>query len=54
MRIEYMNWHNFIHKHVASHRVGCGKIMMLNSPFLVNGCDRLGYGIMSKVETHGP
>ena len=32
-----MNWHDCIHKHVASHRVGCGRIVMLNSPLLVMG-----------------
>ena len=49
-----MNWHDCIHRHVASHRVGCGRMVMLNSPFLVNGCDGLGNETTSKVETHCP
>ena len=49
-----MNWHDCIHRHVASHRVGCGRIVILNSPFLVNGCDGLENGTTSKVKTHGP
>ena len=49
-----MNWYDCIHGHVASHRVGCGRIVMLNSPFFVNGYDGLGNGITSKVETYGP
>ena len=49
-----MNWHDCIHRHVASHRVKCGRIVMSNSPFLVNGCDGLGNGTTSKVKTHDP
>ena len=49
-----MNWHDCIHRHVALHQVGCWRIVMLNSPFLVNGYDGLGNGTTSKAETHGP
>ena len=51
--IEYMNWHDCIHVHVASHLVGCECIVILNSPFSVNVCDGLENGTTSKVKTHG-
>ena len=51
--IEFINWHNCIHVHVASRLVECECSVMLNSPFLVNVSGGLGNGTTSKVETHG-
>ena len=39
--------------HVASHLVGCGCSVMLNSPFLVNVSGGLENWTTSKVETYG-